>query len=212
VLGQTDSSAAAANGVTGFATGGGLSAGIYGNQTGASGFAGYFNGNVAVLGTVTKSAGSFKIDHPLHPDTKYLSHSFVESPDMKNIYDGVVELDAGGTAVIQLPEFFEALNKDFRYQLTCIGRYAPVYVSDEIHENQFVIAGGKPGMRISWQVTGIRHDRYADAHRIPVEELKPREEQGRYLHPELFNQPADWGVVALRNGARGIVAPSLKPR
>jgi hypothetical protein len=44
----------------------------------------------------------FRIDHPLDPANKYLNHSAVESPDMKNIYDGVVTLDADGEAVVEL--------------------------------------------------------------------------------------------------------------
>lgn len=39
---------------------------------------------------------------------------------------------------------------------------------------------------VSWQVTRIRHDAYADAHRIATEETKSSQEQGQYLHPELF--------------------------
>jgi hypothetical protein len=135
-------------------------------------------GNLSVGGTLSKAAGSFKIDHPLEPKTKYLSHSFVESPDMMNIYNGVVVLDGEGTATITLPEWFQALNRDFRYQLTAIGGFAPVYVSAEVGNNQFAIAGGKPGMKISWQVTGIRQDSYANANRIPVEELKPMDKIG----------------------------------
>jgi len=114
---------------------------------------------------------------------------------MKNIYDGVATLDAQGEAVVQLPEWFEALNRDFRYQLTCIGGYAPVYIADEIVNNQFRIAGGKPGLKISWQVTGIRQDAWANAHRIPVEEAKPAKEQGYYLHPELFGAPEEKGTA-----------------
>jgi len=133
---------------------------------------GYFKGSLTVGGNISKGGGSFRIDHPLDPENKYLYHSFVESPDMKNIYDGVATLDDRGEATVQLPEWFEALNEDFRYQLTCIGGYAPVYVASEVSGNQFRIAGGKSGLKISWQVTGIRHDAYANAHRIPVEALK----------------------------------------
>ena len=43
---------------------------------------------------------------------------------MKNIYDGVVTLDVYGEAEVQLPAWFEALNTDFRYQLTAIGASA----------------------------------------------------------------------------------------
>ena len=119
---------------------------------------------------------------------KTLSHSFVESPDMKNIYDGVVVLDKNGEAVVVLPDWFEALNRDFRYQLTCIGGYAPVYIAEEIKHNAFKIAGGTPGLKVSWQITGIRHDRWADENRIPVEEDKPAAEQGTYLYPQGFDQ------------------------
>jgi hypothetical protein len=154
----------------------------------------------AITGVTTASGsglvgGSFKIDHPLDPANKYLSHSFVESPDMMNIYNGVATLDARGSVWITLPEYFEALNQDFRYQLTSIGRPQPsLYVAREISGNRFKISGGKPGGRVSWQVTGIRHDAYADAHRIQVEVEKPPQEQGRYLHPELFGAPAEQAI------------------
>jgi hypothetical protein len=156
----------------------------------ANHYAGYFEGDVSVNGTLSKSAGGFKVDHPLDPANQYLYHSFVESPDMKNLYDGVVTLDAEGEAVVDLPDWFGALNRDFRYQLTCIGGYAPVYIAEEISENQFKIAGGTPGLKVSWQVTGIRQDPYAEQHRIPVEEDKSPQERGTYLYPEGYGKPA----------------------
>src|SRR5262249_23259124 len=154
-----------------------------------SGLAGKFGGNVDVQGTLTKSAGSFKIDHPLDAANKYLVHSFVESPEMKNIYDGVATLDGNGEAVVTLPDWVEALNRDFRYQLTCIGGYAPVYVKEKVKDNRFVIAGGSLALEVSWQVTGVRHDAYATAHPMAVEVEKQGDEKGRYRHPELFGQP-----------------------
>ncbi len=160
----------------------------------ANGFAGFFSGDVHVTGTLSKLAGAFKIDHPLDPANKYLSHSFVESPDMKNIYDGIVTLDARGEALVQLPEWFGALNKDFRYQLTCVGGYAPVYIAEGVRGNMFRIAGGSPGLSVSWQVTGIRQDAYANAHRIPVEEMKPDIERGFYLSPEALGHPAEKSI------------------
>ena len=164
---------------------------VYGSCPGGPGYAGYFNGNAHVQGTLSKAGGSFKIDHPLDPAHKYLSHSFVESPDMMNIYNGVVTLDAQGTAVVTLPDWFEALNRDFRYQLTAIGAPGPnLYIAREVENNQFAIAGGQAGQKVSWQVTGVRHDVWADAHRIPVEQVKPAGEQGRYMAPELFGADA----------------------
>ncbi|MFZ1265175.1 MAG: hypothetical protein WAU95_01800, partial [Anaerolineae bacterium] len=182
-------------GVYGYATtSSGTNYGVYGVTNSALGYAGYFIGAVHVNGTLSKSAGSFKIDHPLDPANQYLYHSFVESPDMKNIYDGVAVLDANGEAAVTLPAWFEALNKDFRYQLTPIGGWAPLYIAQEIQGNLFRIAGGQPGMKVSWQVTGIRQDAYANAHRILVEEAKPAEEAGLYLHPLELGQPAELGL------------------
>jgi trimeric autotransporter adhesin len=144
--------------------------------------------NLQVTGSLSKPQGTFKIDHPLDPANKFLYHSFVESPDMMNIYNGVIVLDKHGKAVVDLPGYFEALNQDFRYQLTSIGAPGPnLFVASEIKGNKFIIAGGKPGAKVSWQVTGIRHDAYADAHRIVVEEDKGKE-RGTYLHPELFQK------------------------
>jgi len=169
------------------------------------------NGNLVVSGTVSKGGGSFKIDHPLDPENKYLSHSFVESPDMMNIYNGVAPLDAKGEAVVTLPDWFEALNRDFRYQLTPIGAFMPLYIAEEIAGNRFKIAGGMPGKKVSWQVTGIRHDAYADAHRIRVEEEKTGAEKGTYLHPEAFGQPESKRLHAARP-APATAKPPAGPR
>jgi len=187
------------NGVHGIANNGSGAYGVYGEST--SGYAGYFSGNLRVIGTLSKSSGSFIIDHPLDPANKYLSHSFVESPDMKNVYDGIAVLDADGRADVELPHWFQALNRDFRYQLTCIGAFAPVYVAEEMHDNRFQIAGGTPGQRISWLVTGIRQDAYANAHRIVVEENKPAEEVGHYLHPVELGMPKSLSIT--RNAPGG---------
>ncbi len=147
-------------------------------------------GNLTVTGTVSKGGGSFRIDHPLDPANKYLSHSFVESPDMLNIYNGNARLDSNGEAWVELPEWFEALNRDFRYQLTALGAPGPsLHIAAEVSGNRFKIAGGRAGGRVSWQVTGIRQDAYANAYRIKVEQEKGAGERGLYLHPELYGPP-----------------------
>ena len=154
--------------------------------------AGFFDGKVEIVGPLIKSGGGFKIDHPLEPERKHLSHSFVESAEMKNVYDGVVSLDANGECCVELPEWFEALNCDFRYQLTSIGGPAPnLHIAREVSNNRFNIAGGKSKMKVSWQVTGIRKDSWARAHPLIVEEEKPADEQGYYRHPKLFGLPAE---------------------
>jgi hypothetical protein len=189
-------------------------AGLYGESV--NDYAAVLNGKVKITGNLEKAGGSFKIDHPLDPANKYLCHSFVESPDMKNVYDGVVVLDRKGKAEIELPNWFGALNKDFRYQLTAIGAPGPnLYIAEEISEaittrnysskssnnnnnnSRFKIAGGTSGMKVSWQVTGIRKDTYANANRIEVEEDKPDKERGYYLHPDLYGQPEEKGISHL---------------
>lgn len=164
---------------------------------------GYFAGNLNVTGKLTKGSGSFKIDHPLDPANKYLSHSFVESPDMMNIYNGNVTTDKHGLATIVLPDYFEALNRDFRYQLTVIGEFAQAIVAKKVANNRFVIRINKPHVEVSWQVTGIRHDAYANAYRIPIEEIKPANEQGHYLHPELFGASDKDAIGAVLPGPSG---------
>jgi hypothetical protein len=189
------------------------SAGLYCENFNDNDYAAILNGKVQITGNLEKAGGSFKIDHPLDPANKYLSHSFVESPDMKNVYDGVVVLDRKGKAEIDLPNWFGTLNKDFRYQLTAIGAPGPnLYIAEEISEatttkysnrssnnnnSRFKIAGGTSGMKVSWQVTGIRKDPWANAHRIRVEEDKPDKERGYYLHPDLYRQPEDKGISHL---------------
>ncbi len=159
----------------------------------------YFNGDLDVTGTITKGGGSFKIDHPLDPENKYLYHSFVESPDIMNIYNGNVVTDDKGYAVVELPEWFEALNRDFRYQLTVIDTadsddFVLAKVVSELHDNEFTLRTSAPHTKVSWQVTGIRQDPWAERNRIPVEEDKLPDDQGKYLHPELYGQPAEMGV------------------
>ena len=162
---------------------------------GGTGGAGYFGGNVTVTGTLTKGAGAFKIDHPQDPANKYLQHSFVESPDMMNIYNGNIKLDENGEATVTMPDYFEALNMDFRYQLTALGASAPgLFIAEEIDKNTFKVAGGKAGVKVSWQVTGIRQDATAKAHRIQVVMDKPAGEKGTYLDPLAHGQPLSKGV------------------
>jgi hypothetical protein len=165
--------------------------------------AGDFIGDVYVYGNIYKSGGGFRIDHPLYPENKYLNHSFVESPDMMDIYNGNIVLGEGGEAWVEMPQWFEVLNRDFRYQLTCIGRFAPVYVAETISGNRFKIAGGEPGQEVSWQVTGIRHDPYANAHRIPVEEDKASADRGKYLSPDAYDKPASAGIGYLARPGEG---------
>ncbi len=163
--------------------------GVFGESVGPGGtqFAGFFQGDVHVAGTLSKSSGTFKIDHPMDPENKYLSHSFVESPEMMNVYSGVITLDEHGGAVVELPEYFDSLNKDFRYQLTAVGGAMPeLHVASLIEGNSFAIGGGAAGMQVSWEVSGVRKDASALYRPIDVESDKRVEDRGLYLDPEAF--------------------------
>lgn len=145
--------------------------------------AGDFHGDVRVTGMLTKGGGSFRIDHPLDPKNKFLSHSFVESPDMMNIYNGNITTGDRGEAVIEMPAYFDALNRDFRYQLTVIGQFAQAMVLEKIKGNRFKIKTDKPRVEVSWQVTGIRKDKFAEENRIQVESEKSNSERGTLQNP-----------------------------
>jgi hypothetical protein len=162
--------------------------------------AAWFTGGVTVTGKISKGGGGFKIDHPLDPAKKFLNHSFVESPDMKNFYDGIAVTNKKGEAVVQLPKWFDAVNRDFTYQLTAVGTAAPnLHVRDELKNGRFTIAGAAASIKISWQVTGIRKDLWAEANRIIVEEPKKDKEKGYYLHPELYKQSRGKAIGTLRH-------------
>jgi hypothetical protein len=224
VLGEANSSSANAYGVAGVGTGAangvsGVSSsgsgalgsavsgtGVFGSSesgsgvyaTSLTGMALHAEGNATVTGTLSKGAGSFRIDHPMDPANKFLYHSFVESPDMKNVYDGVATLDAKGRATVRLPDYFGALNRDVRYQLTAIGAAAAsLHVARKMEDNTFRIAGGAAGQEVSWQVTGIRQDAYAKAHPIHVEVTKAKHEKGRYIHPVENGAPASRSIADL---------------
>jgi hypothetical protein len=157
-----------------------------------------FNGDVNISGTLNADVKNFRIDHPADPTNKYLVHASIESSEMVNIYSGNVTTDELGLATVQLPEWFEIENGDFRYQLTVVdGRFAQAVVSKKIQNHQFTIHTNASGVEVSWQVTGVRQDAYAKAHPLVVEQAKPANERGSYLHPELYGQPkgkqTDWG-------------------
>jgi hypothetical protein len=194
VLGESSSSSGSGGSFSNSTTGDALF-----TSNSGGGYAAFFDGNVDVDGKLSKAGGQFHIDHPLDPANKYLNHSFVESPDMKNIYDGNVTTDSSGLATITLPDWFEALNKDFRYQLTVIGQFAQAIVAKKIENNQFQIRTSLPDVEVSWQVTGIRQDAWANANRIPVEEEKEAKLKGFYLHPQLYGAPAEKGISWARH-------------
>lgn len=145
---------------------------------------------------VATGAKAFMIDYPLDPSNKILKHFSMESDEILNVYRGNIVLDGNGEAVVTLPEYFEAINIDFSYNLTAIGAQANVYIKKEITGNTFEIAGGKPGQKISWTVYAQRNDPYVQQHPENTKNITTKEGEwaGKYLTPELYNQPKEMGV------------------
>jgi len=178
-----------------------------GHAPGFEGAAGSFFGdvvvtnNLGVQGDITAHGNltafgvkQFKIDHPLDPENRYLYHAAIESSEVLNIYSGNVVTNQNGEAVVLLPDWFEAINRDFRYQLTVVGTFAQAIVADEIQNNRFKIRTNAAGVRVSWQVTGVRSDAAIRKHPFKVEEDKPERERGTYLIPDAYGQPEDRGL------------------
>ena len=173
-----------------------LAAGVFGTiDPGANRYAGFFEGNVNVTDDLTvfgnlnvNGTKNFRIDHPLDPANRYLYHFAVESSEVLNVYSGNVTTDAEGFATIALPDWFEVLNTDLRYQLTVLGTFAQAIVAEEVQEGRFVIQTDQPGIRVSWQVTGVRSDPGLRANPPVVEADKPPAARGTFVHPETYER------------------------
>ena len=107
---------------------------------------------------------------------------------MMNVYNGNIITDENGFAEVALPDYFETLNRDFRYQLTVVETFAQAIIKEKIANNRFVIQTNQPAVEVSWQVTGVRKDPWAIAHPIVDEQEKVGREKGKYLNPELYGK------------------------
>ena len=133
---------------------------------------------------------------------------------MKNLYDGIAILDTQGETIVELPPWFEALNQEFRYQLTPIGARGPnLYIAEEISDQRFKIAGGSSGMKVCWLVTGSRKDAWAQANPLLVEEEKSARERDHYLHPEVYGHTLEKSIISVHHPEvlRRLVEEQQKP-
>jgi hypothetical protein len=178
VVGVTYSTASSSYGVIG------------GEPSGGAGHAVFADGTLAATGTK-----SFQIDHPLSPETHYLNHFCTEGPEPYNVYRGTVVLDANGEAWVQLPDYFEAINRDPSYHLTAVGAPMPnLHVAVKIQNNRFKIAGGAPGKEVSWRIEAVRNDLWVQRYGYQTEQEKEDAIKGKYLHPKLYGQPKERGI------------------
>jgi hypothetical protein len=164
----------------------------------SSGYAGYFDGDVHVAGNLSKSSGTFLIDHPLDPENRLLRHNFVESPENLLIYRGVVQLDAQGEASVELPNYFIALavEGDASIQLTPLR--VPFVTAYEWGSgfDQFTIRG-ESNREVSWMVLAERDDPVIRRLARPVEEEKGPDnkycDRGKLLDPVAYGYPESMG-------------------
>jgi hypothetical protein len=188
-------------GVSGVASGTGSNIGVFGSTSSSAGgaWAGFFVGNTYTIGDIDASGAKlFRIDHPLDPANKYLQHASIESSEVLNQYSGNALLDNNGEAWVALPSWFEAVNKDIRYQLTAIGAPGPnLYIAEKMSQHRFKVAGGKPGSEVSWQITGVRNDPYMQHHPLVVEKPKTAVERGFYAFPQGYGQPESKALPAI---------------
>lgn len=166
--------------------------GVWGDQSDVNGYSVYANGDFGAAGTK-----AFAIDHPLDPEHKYLKHYSIESNEVLNMYRGTIPFDGNGEATVTMPDYFNAVNANFSYQLTPIGGYAPLFIKEKLNGGKFVIAGGTPGMEVSWTVYAERNDPYLQQHpeSKSVEVNKEEWNQGKYLQPDLYGQPDSKRIV-----------------
>lgn len=162
---------------------------------------------VVITGDFSVANGSknFVLDHPLDPANLELAHNAVEGPGYYTFYRGNVVLDERGEAMVELPTYFDALNADPSYQLTCVGGYAPVFVASE-SINGFRIAGGRPGLKVSWQVTAERDDPYARDNPYQAERAKSDAQRGRFHYPQGFGANPEQALALSPGTAKPSVA------
>ena len=151
----------------------------------------FANQSVQVIGSLSKGSGSFKVDHPLKPETHHLVHSFIEGPQADLIYRGKVSL-VNGQATVNIDEAgrmsegtFEALNCNV--QCFTNNESGWTAVRGSVSGNILTIEAQDETCtdEISWMVIGER----CDQHMIDTEWT---DENGRVItEPEKEQQDAD---------------------
>lgn len=142
-------------------------------------------GDLQIDGQLFAGIKPFRIDHPLDPANKLLQHVAHEGDEMRVVYYGQAST-ANGKATIVRPDWQQALigtnKEEFTYHLTPIGSWCNLYIAEELENNQFTVAtADNTDCRFSWQLTGIRHDPYAEENRVQVEvDKEPAEMEVRY--------------------------------
>lgn len=142
---------------------------------------------------------SFRIDHPQDPANKYLLHYSSESPFPQNFYNGNVTTDEKGYAWVELPSYFQDINKNFKYVLTVVddednANFVQAKVSKKIDGTRFQIRTSAAHVEVSWMVFADRNDLRIQTNRPTDERPKTGVEKGKYQNPEYYGLPPEMGI------------------
>ena len=167
-------------------------------------WAGEFNGNVLVSGTVSGAGPTAVMDHPSDPDGSFLYQSAVVSSDRTTLYSGNVKVGKDKESTVALPDYFEAINGDPRYQLTVVGKQAQAWIKSGVKDNKFVIATDTEDVDVSWQVSGVRADAWAKSKPFKDSVKKTGQAKGKYLHAEAHGQKPEAGMHYERSQRKAV--------
>jgi hypothetical protein len=133
--------------------------------------------NLRVNGNISKSGGSFSIDHPNPAKTKThrLVHGFVESATAgDNIYRFVVEIK-NLKAIIKLPDYYKYLNEDDQIWVNSKDHFGMAYGKINKKQSELTIFSNKDGF-YNVLLIGTRKDEYVKKYWNGVEPLKSKGE------------------------------------
>jgi hypothetical protein len=123
------------------------------------------NGNVTADGdVVARGAKKFDIPHPTKPGRR-LVHAAIEGPEVGVYYRGEAHLDHG-RAVVELPEYFEALTRPEgrTVLLTNLDGFDRLAVQRQsgaqVRDGTFVVISDNPAsaQAFNWEVKAVRAD------------------------------------------------------
>ncbi|MGW9270806.1 hypothetical protein [Microbacterium sp. NPDC055599] len=144
---------------------------------------------------------NFRIAHPTKAGY-WLRHGSTESPVSGTEYKGTAAIGPDGSVVVELPEYFEALNKPGgrTVHVTAVGR--PFLVGADKPRDGKVTIYGDPGREVDWIVKAEREGAdFPLEEKIPTEpEPTPEPEQPQ--EPEsTADEPASiWELPGVRAG------------
>ena len=108
---------------------------------------------VTIDGTLSATAKSFNIEHPLYKD-KRLVHGSLEGPEHGIYLRGTIE--ATNDCVIELPDYWEAMCDDYTVQLTPHGPYT-VFIKGK-YTDAVMIGCSEKDYKFDYYIVGSREE------------------------------------------------------